>query len=220
MAGKRKGTEDNRHLWPEMLRAIRKIAPRWVIGENVYGLVNWDGGLVFEQVQIDLENEGYEVQPYILPACAKNAPHRRDRVWFIAHANKHNDSNGREQNGEQDKVQSECRAEIYSREPSGTIGLSGNVTNTSFKRSEGGEKSGSTKKIGQVNKQQSTRQNVVGGWQEFPTQPPVCSRDDGLSYKLDGITFPKWRNESIKAYGNAIVPQVAYELFKVINYIT
>ena len=86
MAGKRKGTEDDRHLWPEMLRAIREIQPRFVVGENVPGLVNWDGGLVFEQVQADLENEGYEVQTFILPTCGVNAPHRRDRVWFVANS--------------------------------------------------------------------------------------------------------------------------------------
>jgi site-specific DNA-cytosine methylase len=68
-----------------MLRAIRESRPRWVVGENVGGLINWSDGLVFEQVCADLEAEGYEVQPFVLPACGVNAPHRRDRVWFIAH---------------------------------------------------------------------------------------------------------------------------------------
>lgn len=85
LAGKRKGSNDNRYLWPEMLRAIREIEPRWVVGENVFGIVNWSDGMVFEQVQSDLEDAGYEVQPYIIPACAVDAPHRRDRVWFVAH---------------------------------------------------------------------------------------------------------------------------------------
>lgn len=61
-AGKRLGKEDDRHLWPEMLRAIREIQPRYIVGENVYGLTNWNGGLVFNEVQVDLENEGYKVQ--------------------------------------------------------------------------------------------------------------------------------------------------------------
>jgi site-specific DNA-cytosine methylase len=87
MAGKRKGKDDERHLWPEMLRCIREVKPRWVIGENVLGLVNWSGGLVFHEVQADLEAEGYEVFPYVLPAVSVNAPHRRDRVWFVAHSN-------------------------------------------------------------------------------------------------------------------------------------
>ena len=62
VAGKRKGKEDERHLWPEMLRAIREISPTYIVGENGYGLVNWNRGLVFHEVQTDLENEGYEVQ--------------------------------------------------------------------------------------------------------------------------------------------------------------
>ena len=75
-AGKRLGKEDDRHLWPEMLRAIREIKPRWVIGENVRGLVNWNDGLVFEEVHSELEAEGYEVQSFILPACGVGAPPR------------------------------------------------------------------------------------------------------------------------------------------------
>lgn len=85
-AGLRKGTEDERHLWPEMLRVIREVAPKWVVGENVFGIVTWENGLVFEQVHLDLEVEGYEVQAFVLPAASTDAPHRRDRTWFIAHS--------------------------------------------------------------------------------------------------------------------------------------
>jgi DNA (cytosine-5)-methyltransferase 1 len=81
-AGKRGGKEDNRYLWPEMLRVISEVRPAWVIGENVAGIVNME----LDQVCIDLENEGYEVKPFIIPACAINAPHRRDRVWIVAHS--------------------------------------------------------------------------------------------------------------------------------------
>jgi site-specific DNA-cytosine methylase len=81
VAGKRKGKDDDRHLWPEMLRVIHEAKPRWVIGENVAGFVN----MALDEVCSDLEGEGYEVQPIIIPACAVNAPHRRDRVWIIAH---------------------------------------------------------------------------------------------------------------------------------------
>ena len=81
IAGKRKGDADDRHLWLEMLRAIREIQPSWVVGENVSGIVNWSRGMVFKQIQIDLENEGYEVFPVLnLPACGKNAPHKRERI--------------------------------------------------------------------------------------------------------------------------------------------
>ena len=82
VAGKRGGREDNRYLWPEMLRVISEVRPTWVIGENVAGIVN----MALDQVCSDLEGEGYEVQPFIIPACAVNAPHRRDRVWIVAHA--------------------------------------------------------------------------------------------------------------------------------------
>ena len=83
-AGRRKGTADDRYLWPEMFRVIRDFKPTWVIGENVRGLVTWNEGMVLEQVCADLESIGYEVQPIIIPAVAVNAPHRRDRVWIVA----------------------------------------------------------------------------------------------------------------------------------------
>jgi len=85
-AGKRRGTDDDRYLWPEMLRVIRLVKPRWVIAENVRGLLTMQSGMVFEQVCSDLENSGYVVQPFIIPAVSVNAPHRRDRIWFVAHA--------------------------------------------------------------------------------------------------------------------------------------
>lgn len=83
-AGRRKGTDDDRYLWPAMFESIRLIRPDWVIAENVAGLVSWSEGLVLEQVCSDLESEDYEVQPFIIPACAVNAAHRRDRVWIVA----------------------------------------------------------------------------------------------------------------------------------------
>lgn len=98
LAGKRRGVEDDRNLWPESIKLISEIKPGWVVLENVPGFINWSGGLVFEQVQADLEAEGYEVQPYVLPAASVGAPHRRDRVWFVAHANRNVRSGG--ENGE------------------------------------------------------------------------------------------------------------------------
>ena len=83
VAGKRRGREDDRYLWPEMLRVIRELRPRWVVGENVAGIVN----MALDQVYADLENEGYTVQAFIIPACAVDAPHRRDRCAIIAYNN-------------------------------------------------------------------------------------------------------------------------------------
>ena len=89
VAGKRRGKEDDRYLWPEMLRVISELRPTWVIGENVAGIVN----MALDQVYADLENEGYAVQALIVPACAVDAPHRRDRCAIIgcrAMERKHN----------------------------------------------------------------------------------------------------------------------------------
>jgi DNA (cytosine-5)-methyltransferase 1 len=210
-AGKRKGKEDERHLWPEMLRAIREIQPRWVVGENVLGLVNWSGGLVFHEVQADLEAEGYEVQPFLLPAAAVGAPHRRDRIWFVAHATGRDERSGkyrglRSENAEANRERTQT---IYN--ALGSNGNEGNATDTEDIRRkdalENGELEGRRFRFG----------NQSHTWNSFPSQSPICSGDDGLPTQLDGITFSKWRQESIKGYGNAIVPQVAYQIFKSIN---
>jgi DNA (cytosine-5)-methyltransferase 1 len=232
-AGKRLGKEDDRHLWPEMLRAIREIQPRWVVGENVLGLVNWNGGLVFDEVQADLENEGYVVQPYVLPACAVNAPHRRDRVWFVAYfdhtravnAMRDNGNGSENDKGRQVQPQSEswtacgdashpANTRVKSSRRTGQDKVFG-LESTSYANSAGFQEAWP--------KQQTTRIEQYGelgkiiGWDEFPTKSAVCGSHDGIPRKLDAITFPKWREESVKAYGNAIVPQVAYQIFKAIQ---
>ena len=85
-AGKRQGSSDSRYLWPEMFRVIRTLRPSWVVAENVYGLITHDDGALLDEVYDDLEGEGYEtLPPIVLPACAFGAPHRRDRVWIVAH---------------------------------------------------------------------------------------------------------------------------------------
>jgi len=81
-AGKRRGKADDRWLWPEMLRVIREIRPTWVVAENVAGLLN----MGFNDCVSDLEGEGYETIPFLIPACGVNAPHRRDRIFIVAHA--------------------------------------------------------------------------------------------------------------------------------------
>ena len=85
VAGKQKGTSDDRHLWPEMFRIIQEFTPRWVVGENVKGITNIQDGMVFETVCTDLEGAGYEVRTFNIPACSVGAPHRRERMWIVAH---------------------------------------------------------------------------------------------------------------------------------------
>ena len=81
VAGKQEGKEDDRYLWPEMLRVIREIRPRWVLGENVPGIIN----LALDEILLDLEIEGYTTQTFVVPACGVDAPHKRDRVFIVAH---------------------------------------------------------------------------------------------------------------------------------------
>jgi DNA (cytosine-5)-methyltransferase 1 len=292
-AGKRLGKEDSRHLWPEMLRAIREIQPTWIVGENVRGLTNWNGGLVFDEVQAELEAQGYEVTPFLLPACSVNAPHRRDRIWFIAYSasasKRANELRSiRSENG---KISGEGSQTIYDAlRPNGIEGITsdsnlfrcdqrlqydeintgegrvnafgdidksiinGDATNSELKglqgcadtgevsskeRTLGGKRSESSIDFASVNKESNaTDSNGFGlrgqsdrignsrfinkkskgnNWQNFPTVSPICDGDDGISDRLDSITFSKWRNESIKAGGNAVVPQVVYQIFKAIE---
>jgi DNA (cytosine-5)-methyltransferase 1 len=83
VAGKRKGKTDDRHLWPEYLRVIREVKPSYVVGENVPGIINME----LDNIIADLEGEGYTTEQFIIPACALNAPHRRDRLWVVAYHN-------------------------------------------------------------------------------------------------------------------------------------
>ena len=242
-AGKRLGKEDERHLWPEMLRTIREVQPRWVVGENVRGLTNWNGGMVFDEVQSDLENQGYEVTPYLLPAAAVNAPHRRDRIWFVAFKN--SISNGfiqRKFKQERTEIwqqrnigsRNSDRIHISKRDATNSNGLNECNSNDEINTSKRGQYAFSnieqndikhTKNIGQEyaleNRELEGRRfgqsNQRTTWDSFPSQSPICGGDDGLPRELDNITFSKWRQESIKAYGNAIVPQVAFQIFKAIN---
>jgi len=156
----------------------------------------------------DLEREGYAVQPILIPAASVGAPHKRDRIWFVAH------SNDKGRSGEFREVQKE-NGEISERNNDAKLGNTNisNVTNTICERrqlqAQRGYSSeqmfGGNGENGRINK-----------WESFPTVSPVCGGDDGLPKELDNITFSKWRKESIKAYGNAIVPQVAYQIFKAI----
>lgn len=182
-AGKREGKQDNRYLWPEMLRIIREVRPTWVVGENVAGLI---GMAEFEIVCSDLETEGYEVQPFIIPACAVGAPHRRDRVWIVAHA----DNNS---------------------EPAITINentrqreLVKNVPNTNSTDVQRGfsikESNGITIGTIPVPELWETSEGLL-------PQTVLCRTDEGIPDRVDRT----------KALGNAIVSQVAIEIFRAIR---
>lgn len=197
LAGKRRGTDDDRYLWPSMLGVIRTVRPRWIVAENVLGIVNWSKGLVFDTACSDLETNGYEVQPFIIPACGVGAPHRRDRCWFVAH---------RADTGI--KTMREGKDGLYADE---------SVAHADGRRCEecnASEKSSQTQGLSIQNGNGKRR---IPDWYGFPTESPVCDRDDGFPGELAGLSFPAWCRESIKACGNAIVPQVALQIFKTIE---
>jgi DNA (cytosine-5)-methyltransferase 1 len=192
-AGKRLGKEDDRHLWPEMLRVIRQVQPRWVVGENVFGLINWNDGLVFDEVQADLEAEGYEVQPYVLPAVAVNAPHRRDRVWFVAYAKGYGRDGGRHKQWQNTAInkrsfqqcEEQGRNEIRKqfKRPCKNITTPNSDSNGLNQRNSNDEvKSSQRRQYAQRDVESSNIiERTTGNWSDFPTQSPIRLRDDGFS---------------------------------------
>lgn len=320
VAGSRKGKEDHRYLWPEMLRAIREIRPYWVIGENVAGITSMvqpgcetpvenqaslfeesdtetilEQEFVIETISEDLEREGYSVQPFNIPACSIGAPHKRERVWFIA-----NNTNARVKSLQQEGKDGIYRSEIITYANSHDAGRCGygetgcktgeskteqeeceRFWSLSQRISEEGSSSDSPgeglqeriKSNGRKDtekdrsgldnrfKRSCSNENVTYSdklngdlsrfrasklsqfktpgvwenyWENFPSQSPVCSRDDGFSDLLDFDAlfeasgakerrrkrfghYNYWRSESVKLFGNAIVSQVAIEFFKVIE---
>lgn len=349
LAGRRKGADDNRYLWPQMLRAIRQIHPTWVVGENVAGiktmvescqvtqmgrtdylfeenhLYREESRFTLDKICADLEAEGYSVQPIVIPACAIGAPHRRDRVWIIAHrsdpraetvqqegqdrpqprSRRHGSgttpsyAHGTRQRRRKNKQEpfTECsrtpnlgtrrskrlashtlqhrshqvHQDHQSQFPDGARANSlGGQWSSSHSYSNGGKTLQASKGLERTGRkrdvqpkerstspewtdrlsgfplsphsngcgwteskheyassqkpQQGESQSIGADcpqsrWRNFPTQSPVCRGNDGIPFDVDSLTisFPKWRQESIKAYGNAWVPQVAYEIFRAIE---
>lgn len=338
LAGRRKGADDNRYLWPQMLRAIRQIHPTWVVGENVNGIKTMvescqvtkmgrtddlfeenyiyreESRFTLDKICADLEAEGYSVQPFVIPACAIGAPHRRDRVWIVAHRSDpraetvqqegqdgicsarpsphtqcdghspqgHGNQRARAKKSEerQDRPQPMSRRHGSGKTPSYAHGTrqrrrknkqepftecsrtpnlgtrrskrlashslqhrshevhqdhqsqfpDGARTNSlgsqwssphsnGFGWDKGEHEYARSQKTQQGEFQPGGADSPQSRWRNFPTQSPVCRGNDGIPFDVDSLTisFPKWRQESIKAYGNAWVPQVAYEIFRAIE---
>lgn len=339
-AGKRGGQTDDRYLWPEMLRVIDEVRPTWVIGENVAGITTMvefcevadmgsetslfeeDNGVhrfraeyafTIERICRDIESKGYSVQPMLIPACAVGAPHRRDRVFIIAHTSscgsESHAQNGRAESdrsnkfsqpgkrreqtkfnngfstfsrfvdnayccndlqesgenesesgeewvsernsvwepGEPDNVRSEVQTSTSDSECSGRCkvdkyiqsqqsngvkpqcdGRVGDVADSFSERLEGQDESRSSEGEERMHlRRDFARCSGTHGeglrpeerWRDFPTISPVHRGNDGLPFDVDSLTisFAKWRSESLKAYGNAIVPQVMYRIFQCIE---
>lgn len=229
-AGRRKGTADDRYLWPEMFRVIQLYKPTWVIAENVRGLVTWNEGMVFETVCADLESEGYEVQPFIIPAVAVGAPHRRDRVWIVAHAQSEQSVGGRpdavcgKERGQDDELHTELtdadstasdtRCERWSAWASESVRPARQEPeqpNSSIRCWERDWRDVARETCSEA--RISTLGRII---RRYAIRAGILRMDDGLPRQMDGVTISaaRHRKERLKACGNAIVPQVAEEIMK------
>lgn len=310
LAGKRKGAADNRYLWPAMLEVIQQIRSTWVIGENVIGIASMvlpgevtavedqatlqstdhqiieteQQRFVIDRICEDLEQAGYSVQPIVIPACSVGAPHKRDRVWFVARLNENepapdtacigldngcgdwqrgflpNHLHGNASQGEPQRqrrqrgvgstgedVGSAPNTDSYGRNPwrrdcnwksenpTERNGVQSDterpcqerpIADTCGERSQwrlNPDRPESPVQLcatGLCSRGSATERQLVD-WSLFPTQPPIYPGDDGLPRGLAGHPFShkKWRTEAVKACGNAIVPQVAYEILRFIKQI-
>ena len=201
VAGKRKGTDDDRFLWGETIRIVRECKPRWFIGENVEGIINIQEGMVLRQVCDDLEKEGFEVQCVVIPASGIGAWHQRKRVWIIAHSNSNRDRyeiTG--SNGEEKEIQREHRKIDSSSWK--FIRATTNVRNSDLSSIKSSTLRQREREFGRTNT--STLQCKKTWWQ---TQSSLCGVPNGVSYELD-----KDRANRIKSLGNSIVPLIAREL--------
>lgn len=188
VAGKRKGKEDNRFLWPEIFRVIQEIRPRWVVAENVAGIVR----MALDDCLSDLESEDYSCQAIIIPACAVNAPHRRDRVWIVGNSN---GSGLLKRLSESESLG--CRMEA--------------------KIKRGGQDVADSNGEGLQGRMQCVgSQSEWFTWKGDKPNPQIWESDTGIRRVAHGVPS---RVDRLKSLGNAIVPQVVYEIFRVIKII-
>ena len=185
VAGKRKGTDDDRYLWDEMLRVISSCKPTWVIGENVEGIINIQDGMVLRSVQDDLEREGFQVQCLVIPASGIGAWHQRNRVWIIGC----NVSDTQHQRWINESIRGHRELGEKSREKE-KRGNQSTLRSTTRSSERGTEDS-----------------NVSQTW--WQTESELCGVPNGVSYELHSD-----RTNRIKSLGNSIVPQIAEQIFR------
>jgi DNA (cytosine-5)-methyltransferase 1 len=178
-AGNKRGQKDDRHLWPEVFRIVKQARPTWVVCENVAGHIT----LGLDDVLFDLEGEGYATRALIIPACAADARHKRNRVWIIANATSDRDLGGHRDISKADEGE---QAQEESRE------------NEAWKCINGGA---SPRNVSSIKAGQAR------GADEWQAEPRIQRVVDGIPDRVDRV----------KSLGNAIVPQVAYEILTAIK---
>ena len=220
VAGKQRGEEDDRYIWPEIFTIIQAKRPTWIVCENVYGHIS----MGLDTVLSDLETEGYSCQPFIVPACAVNAPHRRDRLWIVAHTNSHGKPNGsinEEKRSRQlvgDTENDRCNRGSASARREGAQNKqveqfsvrgklsrsSENVAYTDNKRSQGrlsgGKDEERQSEHGHTRCSSAAHRQPTEEW--WAAEPSVGRVANGIPKRVDRL----------KGLGNAIVPQIAMQI--------
>jgi len=197
-AGRREGAQDDRHIWPYILKIITSKRPSWVVLENVYGHIS----LGLDQVLLDLETKGYATRTFVVPASSVGAPHRRDRVWIVGYT----EDNGRDgrteatgREGSQDK-QDESRPEVRGK----SSGPSTHVADTNHQRLQGrlsGWQDTQRQGVdGHAGCSSATHRQPEQNW--WTTEPDVGRVANGIPKRVDRL----------KGLGNAIVPQIAQQI--------
>ncbi len=215
VAGKQQGTSDSRHLWPEMFRIIKDFAPVWIIAENVKGLTNIQDGVVFETVCTDLEGEGYEVRTFNIPAAGVQAPHRRERIWIVAHAKRFNERKSiRGSDETQSRIQEEHRQnDSASRESSRTGSVWGtnngheNVSNSQGERLQGSRGQKSDRNINGIQQDSERDKNKI--WSESKRCSTTSGHEnlENSRRTLQQGTELSKKNENETREGNANIDQ-------------
>ena len=192
VAGKQKGTEDDRHIWPYILRIVAHKRPTWCVFENVHGHV----ALGLDQVLLDLEAEGYSTRTFIVPACGVNAPHRRDRLWIVAYSDSERlqgckETRDIESSGQRCQKQSTRRSEIWP--------MAHTKSEQSTPDDNGGEQ-------GAVSEPQQVQPRGSSSWGgrgcNWSVEPNIRRVAHGIPRRVDRL----------KGLGNAIVPQIAMNI--------
>ena len=194
VAGARRGAEDDRHIWPEIFTIIKRKRPTWTVFENVYGHIS----MGLDEVLSDLEGENYAVRPFVIPACAVDAPHRRDRVWIIAR----NVANAKGLHGNVSRKHSE---QGQRQEPQlGNNSGSDNVANADSQRQQGSWLHGRPQHKTENKNRQADRANDSSqeNAQFWLPEPPVGRVANGIPRRVDRL----------RGLGNAIVPQIAQRI--------
>ena len=212
VAGKQKGTDDDRYLWPEMFRVIKEVKPTFIVAENVRGLINIQDGMVFETVCSDLESEGFEIQTFIIPAAGVGAPHKRERVWIVGYS-KYNGSLTSKIERRDNKINDRAEeGENTTLQPERTSRSGNNVTMENsgcelYERSSirGKDEDETRKEI--TNQHQRSSSTSWRSWEFEPDVGRVANGVPGRAHRLRGL-------------GNAIIPKIAEEIGRSIWKIT